>query len=63
MNMKEQHFIFIMLLINIIGLILCVVVFCALLKLGDLYKSLFGGFLIGWIAATTIWEMLGLIVK
>lgn len=63
MNMKEQHFIFIMLLINVIGLILCAVVFCALLKLGNPYKSLFGGLLIGWTSATTIWEMLGLIVK
>ena len=61
--MKEQHFIFIMLMINVIGLISCVVVFCALLKLGNPYKSLFGGFLIGWTSATTIWEMLGLIAN
>ena len=61
MNMKERHFIFIIL--NVIGLILCVVLLCALLELGDLYKSLFGGFLIGWIAATHIWEILEFIVK
>ena len=52
-----------MLLINVIGLILCAVLFCALLELGDLYKSLFGGSLIGWIAATYIWEILELVVK
>ena len=61
--MKERHFIFIMVLINTIGLILCVVLLCALLELGDLYKLLFGGFLIGWITATHIWEILELIAK
>ena len=63
MNMKEQHFIFIMLLINIIGLILSVVVFCALLKLANPYKSLFGGILIGWTSATAILEILELIAN
>lgn len=57
----SRNFIFIIL--NVIGLILCAVLFCALLELGDLYKSLFGGFLIGWIAAADIWEILELIVK
>lgn len=63
MIMKEQHFIFIMLMINVIGLILCIVVFCALLKLGNPYKSLFGGILIGWTSATAIWEILELITN
>lgn len=61
--MKERHFIFIMVLISIIGLISSVVVSCALLKLGNPYKSLFGGVLIGWTSATSIWEILELIAN
>ena len=62
-DMKERDFIFIMVLFNIIGLISSVVVSCALLKLGNPYKSLFGGVLIGWTSATAIWEILELIAN
>ena len=60
MNMKRR---FVLIIIDVIIIILCVVLFCLLLKLGNPEKSLFDGVLIGLLLKSNISEIMELINK